>query len=190
MSTSGPCTEFPAPGLRNPNRYITGHNEKGESVFLHSDHGDHHSVMLGGAAVQNILYSSGRNPIQLNGNADLEYIKKNPSLHIPHGVVVRMIDFAPGTESEFHRSICIVFGTVCEGELEYSLDGGESRRMRPGDVSVNRATMHKWRNVSSDKPARILYFLLDVEPVVVNGKTLEFEVGALMDEYAQYDGKK
>lgn len=35
MSTSGPCTEFPAPGLRVPNRYISGHNEKGEAVFLH-----------------------------------------------------------------------------------------------------------------------------------------------------------
>lgn len=33
-STSGPCKSFPAPGLREPNRYITGHNEKGEPVFL------------------------------------------------------------------------------------------------------------------------------------------------------------
>lgn len=34
MSTSGPCTEFPAPGLRVPNRYVSGHNAKGEAVFL------------------------------------------------------------------------------------------------------------------------------------------------------------
>lgn len=28
------CTEFPAQGLRDPFRHITGHNEAGESVFL------------------------------------------------------------------------------------------------------------------------------------------------------------
>lgn len=27
-------TEFPAKGLRDPFRYITGHNDKGDSVFL------------------------------------------------------------------------------------------------------------------------------------------------------------
>lgn len=110
-----------------------------------------------------------------------------PPLHYPNGIVVRMIDFAPGTESEFHRSICCVVGTVSEGEMEFSLSGGEKRIMRPGDVSVNRAAMHKWRNTSSTKPARVLYFLMDVEPVVVNGKTLDFDVGRLMDEYAQYE---
>lgn len=72
--------------------------------------------------------------------------------------------------------------------MEFSLSGGasEKRIMRPGDVSVNRAAMHKWRNTSSTKPARVLYFLMDVEPVIVNGKALEFDVGRLMDEYAQY----
>ncbi|KAI0547919.1 hypothetical protein F4679DRAFT_552566 [Xylaria curta] len=190
MSTSGPCTEFPAPGLRVPNRYISGHNEKGESVFLRTDHGDHQTVMLGGAAAQNIFYSSESNPIELTDNADLEFIKNNPSLHIPNGCVVRMIDFAPGVESEFHRSLCCVIGTVCEGELEFSLSGGEKRIMRPGDVSVNRAAMHKWRNLSPDKPARILYVLLDVKPVIVNGKALEIDVGRLINEYAEYTDEK
>lgn len=35
--------------------------------------------MLGGAAAQNIFYSSNTNPIDLNGNKDLEFIKKNVS---------------------------------------------------------------------------------------------------------------
>lgn len=44
-----------------------------------TDHGDHTAVMLGGAAAQNIFYSSNTNPIDLNGNKDLEFIKKNVS---------------------------------------------------------------------------------------------------------------
>ncbi|KAI1125347.1 hypothetical protein F5Y10DRAFT_268174 [Nemania abortiva] len=191
---SGLCTEFPAPGLRNPIRYITGHNSRGDSVFLQTDHGDHRDIMLGGIGAQNIFYSSGSNPIDVNGNADLEFAKQKvglrpfiiPSLHIPNGCVVRMIDFSPGGASDLHRALCLGIGTVCEGEVELTLGSGEKRILRPGDVSINRGAMHKWRNVSSEKPARMLFTMLDVEPIVVNGKTLEFEMGELMDEYAEY----
>lgn len=109
-----------------------------------------------------------------------------PTLHVPNGVCVRMIDFAPGVESNLHRSLSLVIGTCCEGEMEFSLGSGEKRIMRPGDVSVNRAAMHKWRNVSQDKPSRMLYILLDVEPVLIKGKPLDFDMGYLLKEYAEY----
>ncbi|KAI1474601.1 hypothetical protein K445DRAFT_27511 [Daldinia sp. EC12] len=189
MTTSGPCTEFPAPGLRDPYRIITGHNEKGDPVFLQTDHGDHRDIMLGGAAAQNIIYSSRGNPTELTGDADLEYAKNNrPSLHIPNGCVVRMIDFAPGTESNLHRALTLGIGTVCEGEIELTLsdDRSVNRVLRPGDVCINRGAMHRWRNTSSEKPARMLFVMLDVKPIIVNGKALEFDMGYLMKEYAEY----
>ncbi|KAI5918411.1 hypothetical protein F4810DRAFT_692198 [Camillea tinctor] len=180
------CTGFPAPGLREPNRYITGHNSEGEAVFLHTDHGDHKDIMVGGLGAQNIMYSCKGNPVELTGDADLEFAKQKPSLHIPEGCVVRMIDFTPGAASGMHRALTLGIATVCEGEIELSLGSGEKRVLRPGDVSINRGAMHKWRNVSQDKPARILFFMLDVKPIVVNGKALEFDVGELMKEYAEY----
>jgi len=187
MTTTGPCTTFPAPGLRMPNRYISGHNNEGEAIFLQTDHGDHRAPMLDGIAAQNIMYSSASNPVELTDNADLEFIKTRPPLHYENGCIVRMIDFAPGAGSELHRSLCLVVGTCCEGEMEFGLSSGEKRIMRPGDVSVNRAAMHKWRNVSKDKPARMLYFMLDVKPVIINGKALDFDMGPLADEYAKYN---
>ena len=99
------------------------------------------------------------------------------------GTVVRLIDFAPGTESNLHRSLSLVYGICCEGELEISTDSEERRIMRPGDVSVNRAGMHKWRNCSKTSPARMVYVLLDVKPTVVNGKVLEEDLGYLGKEY-------
>ncbi|KAI5861111.1 cupin domain-containing protein [Durotheca rogersii] len=191
MTTSGPIKDFPAPGLRDPFRYITGHNEKGQGVFLQTDHGDHRAQMLGGAAAQNIIYSAPSNPIQLTDNADLEFARKNrPAVHVPNGVCVRMIDFAPGTESNMHRALTLGIGTVCEGEVELSVDSGEKRVLRPGDVSINRGAMHRWRNTSSDKPARMIFTMLDVEPIIVNGKALEFDMGYLMKEYSEYaDGE-
>lgn len=97
-----------------------------------------------------------------------------------------MIDFAPGTASNMHRALCLGIGTVCEGEIELSLGGGETRILHPGDVCINRGAMHRWRNTSQEKPARMLYTLLDVKPIIVNGKVLEFDMGILMKEYAEY----
>ena len=145
--------------------------------------------MLGGAAAQNIMYSCRGNPVEITDNVDLEFAKNNkPSLHIPEGCVVRMIDFAPGTESNLHRALTLGIGTVCEGEIELTLNNDPNYRrvMVPGDVSINRGAIHRWRNTSATKPARMLFVMLDVKPIIVNGKALEFEMGHLMDEYAKY----
>ena len=109
-----------------------------------------------------------------------------PSLHMPNGCVVRMIDFTPGAASQMHRALTLGIGTVCEGEIELSLGGGEKQVLVPGDVSINRGAMHKWRNTSNEKPARMLFIMLDVKPIIVNGKALEFEMGELMKAYAEY----
>lgn len=77
MSTSGPITGFPAEGLSNAQRHITGHNSEGQGVFLVSDHGDHHSIMAQGAGVQNILYQTRDSPVELTDNVDIDFAKTN-----------------------------------------------------------------------------------------------------------------
>ncbi|KAF2014388.1 hypothetical protein BU24DRAFT_213615 [Aaosphaeria arxii CBS 175.79] len=184
MSTSGPLTGFPAEGLPTPQRFITTHDAEGRSVFLPTDSGDHQAIMVAGAASQSIMYSTDKVPINLNEEHDVKWASENqPGLHVYNGVCVRTIDFAPGAESIMHRAITLGVGTVCEGEFEFSLDSGEKRIMRPGDVSVNRGTMHKWKNLSETKSARMIYFLVDVEPLYVNGKKLEMEMGTLGNDY-------
>lgn len=87
MSTSGPITGFPCAGLSNAQRFITGHNEKGEAVFLVEDHGDHHSIMAAGAGVQNILYQTSGDPVEMTDNVDIEFAKTNPVY--PHSIIHR-----------------------------------------------------------------------------------------------------
>ena len=79
----------------------------------------------------------------------------------------------------------IDYGIVIEGEFELTLDSGESRIMRRGDISVQRATAHMWRNMTGGgtEPGRMLYCLLDVEDVVVGGKRIEGFLGELEKEY-------
>lgn len=109
-----------------------------------------------------------------------------PGLHIANGTVVRLIDFGPGLESPLHRAMSIDYGIVLEGEFELSLDSGESRIMRRGDVSVQRATAHKWRNITAGgtEAGRMLYVLLDCkQPLWVAGEKVEGFLGDLEKEY-------
>ncbi|KAI1274050.1 NAD(P)-binding protein [Xylaria sp. FL0933] len=167
-------------------RHITGHNEKGESVFLSSDQGDHHRIMGEKQAVANILYSTQETPVELNGDVDIEKARaKEPPLHYHNGSIVRMIDFAPGVESPLHRAVSIDYGIVVEGVFELILDSGEKRVMRQGDVSINRAAAHKWKNITGNgtMPGRMMWILLDCKDVYVNGKKMEGFLGDLAKEY-------
>ncbi|KAI1821194.1 hypothetical protein F4861DRAFT_484329 [Xylaria intraflava] len=189
----GYASSFPAPGLRQMVRHITGHNEKGESIFLSTDHGDHHRVMGEQQAVANILYSTQETPVELNGDVDVEKARaQEPPLHYENGSIVRMIDFAPGLESPMHRAVSIDYGIVVEGVFELTLDSGETRVMRQGDVSVNRATAHKWKNItgSGTLPGRMMWILLDCKDVIVNGKKVEGFLGELEKEYIDQGVKK
>ncbi|KAM7188986.1 hypothetical protein V8F33_010320 [Rhypophila sp. PSN 637] len=179
---------FPIPGLRRTVRHITGHNADGKGVFLSTDCGAHHVVMAQGAnqGVANIIYSTTETPVDVNGDGDLHHASENePPLHYPKGTVVRMIDFGPGAESPMHRAMSLDYGVVLEGEFEMKLDSGETRILRQGDVSVQRATAHMWRNVSGGGtlPGRMLYVLLGCKQVEVNGKKLEEYLGWLEPYY-------
>ncbi|RYP80512.1 hypothetical protein DL770_006185 [Monosporascus sp. CRB-9-2] len=183
----GPISKFPAPGLRHSQRFITTYNKEGKGVFLPADDGDHHKIMVGGHAVANIIYSTLGYPVDLKDEKDIKYARENePGLHIQNGTVVRLIDFAPGLDSPMHRAMSLDYGIVIEGEFEITLDSGESRIMRPGDISVQRATFHKWRNCSKDKPGRMLFILLDVEPFSVNGVEIKEDLGDLAPEYEKH----
>ena len=72
---------FPAPGLRTTQRLITGHNADGKGCFQTVDEGNHHRVMGEKQAVANILYSTRENPVDLNGDLDIDFAKNN-EVHI------------------------------------------------------------------------------------------------------------
>ena len=69
----GPITGFPADDLRNCQRFITSHDENGREVFIRTDHGDHHRVMVQGKGVANIIYSTNENPVDLKDEEDVRY---------------------------------------------------------------------------------------------------------------------
>ncbi|PHH61955.1 hypothetical protein CDD81_7704 [Ophiocordyceps australis] len=191
-ATGYATSTFPIPGLPKIQRHITGYNEQGQSVFLSTDEGDHNRVMRDEEqgsdkqAIANIIYSTQETPVELNGNVDIRKAsEKEPPLHYHNGSIARMIDFGPDVESPLHRAVSLDYGIVIEGVFELELDSGEKRIMRQGDITVQRATAHKWRNVTGNGtlPGRMLFVLLDCNEVVVDGKKMDCYLGSLEKYY-------
>ena len=92
--------------------------------------------------------------------------------------VCRVVDISPGDVSPMHRTQTIDYGVVVEGKVELILDGC-TRVMERGDICVQRATMHAWRNVSDTQWARIVFVLIPcTKPLGADGE----ELGEDMDQ--------
>ena len=87
-------------------------------------------------------------------------------------------------KSPLHRTQSLDYGLILAGEFELSLDSGESKRLHPGDFIINRGCMQRWHNVSSSQSGRLLFVMLDIKPLVVNGKELKQDMADLSSDYA------
>ena len=121
-------------------------------------------------------------PADLNKDADIaDHDKKLESgklgLVSGGGTVLRYVDFAPDYECMMHRTQSVDYGIVLEGTIESVLDSGEVQTMKRGDVMVQRATMHAWRNPSKTEWARMIFCLQDCKPLYIGGERFGEDLG-------------
>ncbi|KAI0155097.1 hypothetical protein GGR57DRAFT_464064, partial [Xylariaceae sp. FL1272] len=159
--------------LPSPKTFITGHNSSGKAV-LHSTRDAHWKVFEGGVMGFNQIYTNPF-PADLNNDADVKYHDDklaggNLGLATKSGTVCRMVDFGPGYECMMHRTQSLDYGIVVEGEVDMLLDDGSVTRLKRGDIAVQRATMHAWRNPSETEWTRMVFVLQDTQPLIIDGK--------------------
>ncbi|KAK1145674.1 hypothetical protein N8T08_003910 [Aspergillus melleus] len=166
----------PSP-LPNFTRYITTHNPSGEAT-IHSESPASWVSLREKTVGFSVAYTTSEFPADLNGDADLvknQQVMDSGSLGLvsPGGTVCRVVDFAPATPGVMHRTQSLDYGIVLEGEIEMLLDSGDKRLLKRGDIAVQRATMHEWRNPSKTEWTRMVFFLQECQPVVVGDKQLK-----------------
>ncbi|TGZ80095.1 hypothetical protein EX30DRAFT_364867 [Ascodesmis nigricans] len=174
------------PPFPTPHRILTGHDSTGKSIFL-SDLPIEIEIARPEAASAHLglIYTTNSVPVNLNNNADIDGFtatQRAPfQLVTVGGTRLLITDMMPNAEGLFHRTESVDFITIMEGEVELELDSGEKRRVRRGDTVVQRATMHKWRNISeNDGWARMLCVLTSAEKVKLeNGEVLSEDVSLL-----------
>ncbi|KAI1134571.1 hypothetical protein F5Y05DRAFT_201606 [Hypoxylon sp. FL0543] len=166
--------------LRGTTTYLTGHDNDGKAI-VHSVRPAAWKAFEDGNMGFNQIYTNTFWP-DLNDDADVKYHDEviaggKLGLATKGGTVCRMVDFAPQYECMMHRTKSLDFGILVEGEIEMLLDDGSITRMKRGDVAVQRATMHAWRNPSTTNWARMVFVLQDTKPLVINGEKIGEDYG-------------
>jgi quercetin dioxygenase-like cupin family protein len=87
------------------------------------------------------------------------------------GTVIRVTEFAPGAPIFMHRTETVDYAILLSGECDLEFDSGESVHLKPGDIVVQRGTMHAWVNNGS-VPAVFAFILIDAAPAEVGGEAL------------------
>ena len=167
------------PGLTS---YLTGHDVSTGKATIQSTRPGQWSSYDDHLMSFNVVYTTSEFPAILNSDVDIRkhddlIASKKLGLVNPGGTVCRIVDFAPGFECMMHRTQSLDYGVVLEGSIELLLDSGDSQLMYRGDVAVQRATMHAWRNRSVTEWARMLFVLQDCQGLTLGGMPLKEDLG-------------
>ncbi|TDZ53528.1 hypothetical protein C8034_v001029 [Colletotrichum sidae] len=176
MSSSGPASapeQLDVP-LGPVSRHITTHDANGRAVFS-----DAYPVHVTPDPLPNMFFhtcfTTSESPANMDDERDLAAYGPNhprmPSLHLPSGSVLRVVDFGPDAGPMMHRTESLDYGIVLKGEVECHLDDGAVRTLKEGEIMIQRGTMHGWRN-ATDKWARVVFCLNPAKAVEVNGQVL------------------
>jgi quercetin dioxygenase-like cupin family protein len=164
--------------------YITTHDASGKAIFSTSIPREHHNFDLP-LGKMSFIYVSSAFPTNVSVDDDIAEAAKARTQGLggpgqicpPGGTSAALVSMAPGAVSEMHRTLTIGCGVVVEGTVEIDLDGGETARLQRGDTIVQRAGMHRWRNVTEGEGwAKMFFAAQGVEAPVIAGKTLEAEI--------------
>lgn len=150
-------------------RVVTGHTPEGKSIIA-DDCLFESSMIPSGDAKFCLLWTAPDLPIDNNDVVDGR--ERDAGLTIQQGSVIRTVDLMPGCVSPMHRTNSLDYGIVITGEVELELDDGSTTSLFPGDIVIQRGTMHLWRNPSSTETCRIVFVLTQADPVKVNGIAL------------------
>jgi hypothetical protein len=167
------------PGLT---AYLTSHDKSTGKAIVQSKRPGKWSSYDDKLMGFDVIYTTSEFPASLNSEIDItkhdDLMASNKlGLVNPGGTVCRIVDFAPEFDCMMHRTQSLDYGVVLEGSIELLLDSGETQLMYRGDVAVQRATMHAWRNPSKTEWTRMLFVLQDCQKLSLGGKYLKEDLG-------------
>ncbi|KAK4893556.1 hypothetical protein LTR27_008023 [Elasticomyces elasticus] len=173
-----PNSPFPDPTV-----LLTGHDSNGKAIVQNSTV-EATQIYAGMRTSHNLLYTTSEFPPDLNNDKDIKLhndIKSSGKLNIVNagGTLMRYVNFAPQNTTVMHRTQSLDYGVVMEGEMIMELDDGNETLLRRGDVAIQRATMHAWKNASNTEWARMLFVLQDCQSLSVEGQRLKEDLGVV-----------
>jgi len=156
-------------------RIVTGHDADGKAVVASDERLAAVSAPNRPHISRCEIWSTDRMPVDNSDAAAAAqragFVKRYNYVGSGHGTVVRITEFAPGAPKFMHRTETVDYAILLSGECDLELDDGKTVHMTPGDVVVQRGTMHAWVNNGS-VPCVFAFILIDAEPVEAGGRSL------------------
>jgi quercetin dioxygenase-like cupin family protein len=141
-----------------PRRVVTGHDDRGVSVFASDGPVPMRRTAPDGSLFYEI-WGTAAAPAPIGADAQDPTVGTLSVPPAPNGTKIRINEFPPGVMSPMHRTQSVDYGIVLSGEVVLVLDDSETV-LRAGDVVVQRGTNHRWEN-RSDQTARMAFILID-----------------------------
>ena len=162
-----------APNIAPFRRVVTGHDENGRAV-IRSDEVFELEPVANGQAYFGLVWTAPDLPV--NNNDPTDGRARDAGMTLKGGSVIRVTEGAPLSNSGMHRSDSLDYGIVISGHIELELDDGSRTLLGPGDIIVQRGTIHSWRNPSETEWARLIFIRTEARPYEHDGE-LYPEVG-------------
>lgn len=147
-------------------RIVTGHTPEGTAVFASDEEFNTVIIPTGDAAMATLWTTTS---VPADCNDEIDGAKRDAGTTLKGGSVIRIVDMLPGASSPLHRTNSIDYGIVITGEIELELENKTSKRIGPGEIIIQRGTLHKWRNPSETEICRIVFVLIESKPYEING---------------------
>lgn len=158
-----------APAHPPVRRVVTGHDADGRAI-LKSDDAFEPQLIPSGDAAMALIWTTATVPADNDDETDGR--ERPAGTTLTGGSVIRIVDMLPGQQSPFHRSNSIDYGIVMSGRLVLEVDDGVATELGPGDIVVQRGTVHLWRNPSDTEVCRIVFVLIEAPAATVGGEPL------------------
>ena len=156
-------------------RIVTGHDGNGNAVVAADERLTAVSRGIGANISGCHIWSTDRMPVDNSDAAAAAqragHVKRYNYVGTGEGTVFRMTEWAPGHARFTHRTETVDYAIVLSGEIDLELENGEVVHLKPGDVVVQRGTLHTWVN-RGKVPAVTAFILIDAKPAEVNGEPL------------------
>ena len=156
-------------------RIVTGHDHNGKAVVATDEVLTAVSRRIGANITGCEMCSTERMPVDNSPGADAAqragHVKRYNYVGSGQGVTFRITEWAPGHARFTHRTETLDYAILLSGEIDMELENGEVVHMKPGDVVIQRGTIHTWVN-RGPVPAVTAFVLIDANPAEVNGQLL------------------
>jgi quercetin dioxygenase-like cupin family protein len=156
-------------------RIVTGHNAQGKAICV-SDERMPAQARRGRAGISGCeIWSTDATPVDNSDEAAARqragFVKRYNYVGTGEGTVIRITQLEPDGSKFMHRTETLDYAILLTGTCDLELDSGEVLHLTPGDIVVQRGTMHAWVNTGPG-PCTFAFILVDAKPAVASGAAL------------------